>query len=240
MKYPIFYKFLPSLIVILLALTIPMTSTTRAISASSQIKQVALTFDDGPYGAPTQEIVDILKKENVHATFFMMGKNVEKYPHLAKEIAQNGNSIGNHTYDHPRNLTQMSSTQLNEEISKTDRAIASSTDIHTKLFRPPYDRLTNALRKKMEAKGYTIVLWNIDPKDWDYANSPSSLIEQTIFTNEKPTMVIVMHDGRDTQINYPRNNTIDALPVIIHHLKQQGYTFVTIDQLSTTTLAQFQ
>ncbi len=208
-----------------------LVSPMLAIASASSSKEVALTFDDGPYGTSTQEVLDILKKENVPATFFLIGQNVEKSPTLAKEEALDGYVIGNHTFDHPKNLTKMSSAQVDQELSRTESAIASSTGIHATLFRPPYGSLSKTLRAEIRKAGYTIVLWNVDPKDWN-ASSTSSVIEQRILSHLKTRMIIVLHDGRDTHVGYPRDNLVGALPTIIEDLKQRGYTFVTADKLA--------
>lgn len=217
---------------LLVGVGIFMLSALATASATQTIKEVSLTFDDGPYGTSTQEIIDILQKEKVPATFFLIGKNVEKYPTLAQEEVRDGYMVGNHTYDHPKNLTKMSLGQVAEELSKTEQIIASSTGVHTKLFRPPYGSITKKLRSKIQSMGYTIVLWNVDPQDWNYASSTSAVIEQNILTHLKNHMNIVLHDGRDTRVGYPRDNLITALPVIIQDLKQRGYTFVTADKLT--------
>ena len=201
------------------------------LPATAAAKEVALTFDDGPYGTSTQQVLDILQKEHIHATFFLIGKNVEEYPALAKEIVQEGNVVGNHTYDHPKNLTTMPLAQVSSELAMAESAIASSTGVHAKLFRPPYGSISKALRSEIKKEGYTVVLWNVDPRDWDYASSTSAVIEQYVVAHLKNRMVIVLHDGRDTHINYPRDNLINALPAVIEDLKQRGYTFVTVDKL---------
>ncbi len=91
--------------------------------------------------------------------------------------------------------------------------------------------MNKRLRNILTSYGYTIVLWNVDPQDWNYPSSTSKLIEQRISAQEKPHMIILMHDGRDTHVNYPRDNLIGALPTIIENLKQQGYIFVSADKL---------
>jgi peptidoglycan/xylan/chitin deacetylase (PgdA/CDA1 family) len=195
------------------------------------VKEVALTFDDGPYGTSTLEVLDILQREKVPATFFLIGKNVEKYPDIARLIVADGYMVGNHTYDHPKNLPYLTNSQIATELSKADTVIASTTGIHTKLFRPPYGKINKRLRKILTADGYKVVLWNVDPTDWDYPSSTSTLIEKRVIAQEKTEMTIVMHDGRDTHINYPRGNLVGALPTVIENLKQQGYVFVTADKL---------
>ena len=91
--------------------------------ASTSIKRVALTFDDGPYGTSTQKILDILKSEKVHATFFLVGKNVDKFPDIAREIVANGNLIGNHSYDHSKYLAFMSTSTFEQNLQNGEQAI---------------------------------------------------------------------------------------------------------------------
>lgn len=203
----------------------------KAQEVSPVEKQIALTFDDGPYGAPTIEVLNILKKENIHATFFLIGQNVEKYPEIVKTIVAAGNVIANHTYNHPKNLPSVSLKEFNLEISKTENAIFSTTNLKPKLFRAPYGKTSPEMLKELEKEKYTLVKWDIDPTDWDYPNSPASLIEKRILEQAKPNAIILLHDGRDTHIDYPRDNLIKALPKIIEVLKKDGYTFVTIDKL---------
>jgi len=194
-------------------------------------KQIALTFDDGPYGTPTIEVLSILKKENVHATFFVIGQNVEKYPEITKEIVANGNIIANHTYNHPEDLTKVSLKEFYSEISKTEDAIFSVTHLWTGLFRAPYGNTSPEMLKELEKDDYTLVGWDVDPVDWDYSKSTPELIEKTVLEEVKPGAIIIFHDGRDTHINYPRGNLIKALPKTIEALKKEGYTFVTVDKL---------
>jgi peptidoglycan/xylan/chitin deacetylase (PgdA/CDA1 family) len=198
--------------------------------ATTEPKQVALTFDDGPYGTSTQQVLDILQKKHVPATFFVVGQNVAKYPELAKEIVQDGYEIGNHTFTHPHLSPNTLDVTLSE-IASTDAIIASTTGVHTKLFRPPYGSLASTSKEAIEARGYTIVMWNVDPQDWDYKNSPAFRIIRRVLAHPKPKMIIVLHDGRDTHINYPRQNLIKALPRIIDALKARGYTFVTVSTI---------
>jgi len=199
--------------------------------AETPIKQVALTFDDGPYGAPTIEILNILKNENVNATFFVIGENVKKYPEIAKEIVADGNVIANHSYDHPKNMDTLSLKQFNKELGATEDAIFSATDLRPLLFRAPYGKISPEMITDLGENNYTLVRWTVDPEDWNYPKSPTDLIEKTVLEQAKPYSIILFHDGRDTHINYPRYNTIEALPNIIETLKKEGYSFTTIDKL---------
>ena len=195
------------------------------------LKQIALTFDDGPYGAPTTEVLDILKKENIHATFFVIGKNVEKYPEIVKAIVLGGNVIANHTYDHPKNLTTVPLKEFDSELSKTEEAIFSLTNLRPDLFRAPYGKTSPEMLKELEKDNYTLVSWSVDPADWNYPKSTPELIEKIVLKEAKPDAIILFHDGRDTHIDYPRDNLIKALPETIEALRKEGYTFVTIDKI---------
>ena len=195
-------------------------------------KNIAITFDDGPYGTSTEKILDILKKENVHATFFVLGQNVEKFPELAERIVKEGHVIGNHSYDHAKNLPEMSTTTFKNNIQQAETTIFTHTGVMPKLFRPPYGNITPQMYGKLKEDGYTSVLWNIDVKDWDFENTPTELIEIRILKDAKPNGIILFHDGRDVQVNYPRDNTVNALQYVIEQLKKNGYNFVTVDKIT--------
>lgn len=194
-------------------------------------KTIALTFDDGPYGTSTEKILDILKSEGIHATFFLIGKNVEKFPALAREIIADGNVIGNHSYDHSKNLSSLTTNDFEQNLENSEQAIFANTGLKPKLFRPPYGRTSTNMLFLLKADGYTNVMWNIEARDWDFYNSSAQNIFQTIVSQARPNAIILLHDGRDVLINYPRDNTVQALPKIIESLKKQGYTFVTVDKI---------
>jgi peptidoglycan/xylan/chitin deacetylase (PgdA/CDA1 family) len=190
-------------------------------------KYAALTFDDGPYGTSTEAVLQILQKEQVTATFFVIGQNVAEYPAITQEIARDGYEIGNHTYTHSNLATIPASVAL-REIASTSDIIASTTGQRPTLFRPPYGVLPKSLAKSITALGYVTELWNVDPKDWDYSYSPAKKILSRVEVQEHRKMVILLHDGRDIHKDYPRDNTVTALPSLIEDLKQEGYVFVTV------------
>ena len=200
-------------------------------ATSTQKKLIALTFDDGPYGTSTRQILDILKKENIHATFFVIGQNVLEFPEEVRREIQEGNIIGNHSFNHSKRLPKMTAEEFKIDLDRTEEIIASSTGIRPKLYRPPYGALSTPMRDVLAQEGYRTSLWNVDPNDWDYAHSPSDKIIHSVLDAVKPNSIVLFHDGRDTQINYPRDNTVTALPIIIEALKAQGYSFVTLDAL---------
>lgn len=208
----------------------PPTSTVANPPVTSS-KKIALTFDDGPYGTSTAQILAILKKENVHATFFVMGMRVEQYPDQAKQIVKDGHALGNHSYNHSQKLAKLSAKEFKNDLDRAEEVIEKTTGLHATLFRPPYGSLSQTMKDVLTQNGYTNYLWNIDPEDWNYASSTSAQIIERVLRRASPNAIVLMHDGRDTHNNYPRDNTVNALPVIIKKLKEQGYTFVTVDQL---------
>jgi len=203
--------------------------------------EIALTFDDGPDPRWTPLILDILKRENVPATFFVIGKNGDAYPDLLRRIVNEGHEIGNHTYTHP-NLGEVPGPVVDLELNATQRLIESITGRSTVLFRPPYfgdaeadkpDEVESALRAK--DLGYVMVGVRIDPNDWKPGVSADEIVKNTIARAEDKDPetrgeVVLLHDsGGD------RNATIEALPEIIHELRARGYKFVPVSALGGWT-----
>jgi peptidoglycan/xylan/chitin deacetylase (PgdA/CDA1 family) len=194
-------------------------------------KEVALTFDDGPYGTPTTQILDTLESDHVPATFFLIGKNVEEYPELARREVADGDLIGNHSYDHAQNLAVLSAPLFQANLDEAEETIASATGVHATIFRAPYGSVSPTMRAVLARQGYTIATWNVDPEDWNFTDSSSTAVVDRVLAHVQNNSIILLHDGRDTHVGYPRSNTVDALPILIADLKARGYTFVTVDKL---------
>ncbi|MDN5331497.1 MAG: peptidoglycan-N-acetylglucosamine deacetylase [Tepidanaerobacteraceae bacterium] len=193
-------------------------------------KYVAITFDDGPDPVYTPEILDILKEKDVPATFFLIGKNVEQYPEIARRMVKEGHSIGNHTYSH-RSLIPLAAAATREEIKKGEEAIKKATGVRTTLFRPPRGLYTAYARKFLKDERYTVVLWDVSTMDW--AELPPASIVSNVVRHVKPGSIILFHDSGDL-VGFKggdRTNTVKALPVVIDELKNRGYKFVTVDQM---------
>ncbi|WP_082820681.1 polysaccharide deacetylase family protein [Fictibacillus phosphorivorans] len=192
----------------------------------SKKKQVAITFDDGPDPVYTSQILDVLKKEEVHATFFLIGKRVKKYPEIVKRELREGHEIGNHTYNHPSFHT-ISRHKVVDETRKTEHLLdpAHHTD-YIKLFRPPGGTVTEKNLKVLKKEGYKIILWSWhqDPRDW--TNPGAQRIASHILTNVKNGDIILLHDSGGN-----RSQTVLALKIILPKLKKMGYEIVTVDEL---------
>ena len=191
-------------------------------------KKIALTFDDGPNEPYTSEILKVLKENDVRATFFMVGKNVEKYPDAARAVVAAGHAIGNHSYDH-HNLLTKTNAQVEAEIEKTQAAIETATGQKTTLFRPPYgDKNTLTIREARQL-GYVTIEWSVSAEDWRKPGPEK--IAQNVLAHLRNGDIILMHDGDKWRHGSDRSQTVAALPLIISHLREAGFQFVTVPEL---------
>ncbi|MDD4569836.1 MAG: polysaccharide deacetylase family protein [Tepidanaerobacteraceae bacterium] len=193
-------------------------------------KYVALTFDDGPDSVYTPEILDILKERDVRATFFLIGKNVSRYPEIAQRMVMEGHSIGSHTHSH-KSLIPLSAKSTYKEIKNAEVAIEEATGIRPTLFRPPRGVYSSYARDLLKEERYTLVLWDLSAVDW--AELAPKKIVANVVNKVKPGSIILLHDSGDliTYRGGDRHSTVKALPEIIDKLRTQGYEFVTIDQM---------
>lgn len=198
----------------------------------SNKKYAALTFDDGPYGKPTEEILDILKKNNITATFFLVGQNVVKYPDLVRREITEGHILENHTWDHSKTLHTQTTSTITDNLKRTDDVIEKNIGKRPHLFRPPYGYVSPQLNEAVSSTGHVLVMWNVAPRDYLVSCDETCIVSTVLKqTRNHDRVVIDLHDGRDVKINYPRDNIVNALPIIIFELQKQGYEFVTVDQL---------
>lgn len=187
-------------------------------------KYIALTFDDGPHPKLTKEILEILDENEVKATFFPIGKNVEENPDIVKEIISRGHEVGNHTYSHA-NVSKLSTNALKEEIEKTE-SILRSLGADPTLFRPPGGAYSKSSLDTVNELGYKYILWSwrLDTRDW--SSPPVEQVINTVKSNVSDGSIILFHD-------YVAKNspTPESLRVLIPHLKELGYRFVTVSEL---------
>jgi peptidoglycan/xylan/chitin deacetylase (PgdA/CDA1 family) len=193
-------------------------------------KVVALTFDDGPSPIWTPQILDVLKKSNVKATFFMIGMHVKKYPQVAQRVAQEGHEIGNHSLSH-HVLLYYTKEELKKEILANEAMIKDVTGQKTILFRPPKAWLTKREKKKIRDLGYKVVLWTLNSKDW--VTFDDKYIIRYILKNIRPGDIILFHDSGGTFSieGGDRHETVSAISRLAEKLKEKGYKFVTVSEL---------
>ena len=185
-----------------------------SVPASDKI--LYLTFDDGPHPEATTFVLKELKKYNVLATFFCIGKNVVAYPDIYKQIIQEGHSVGNHTYNH------LNGWKTNNDDYLNDIALASN-EIDSYLFRPPYGRITSFqaknLKQAMKGKKPKVIMWDVLSGDFDTECTPQQCLANVIFASV-PGSIIVFHDSEKA---FPRLEY--TLPKILHYFSEKGYLF---------------
>ncbi len=168
----------------------------KIITNISNINSLSLTFDDGPDEIWTPKILDILKNNNVKATFFVVGFFVDKYPEIVKQIVKDGHEIGVHTYTHPL-LTKVSASVVASEIQKTINAIHNILpDYEIKLFRAPYGAMNDKIKEIVKQFGLKPVWWDIDTEDWKQSSSALT-IKNAIYASRYKVGIVLMHDGID-------------------------------------------
>lgn len=178
-------------------------------------KTVFLTFDDGPIPEVTPQILDILSEYSAKATFFCLGKNVEKNPDVFDSIINSEHAVGNHSYDHKNGWKTQNHIYF-ENIEKADKLIRSV------LFRPPYGKIMPSQIKYLRS-AYKIVMWDVLSGDFDPDISKEKCVEN-VLKNTKPGSIIVFHDSIKA-----KEKVLFALPVILRELKKNGFRFETIE-----------
>ena len=186
---------------------------------------VALTFDDGPTPGYTEEILEVLNKHAVSATFFLTGSEIESNRAEAEKIIKAGHQVGNHSYSHSQMILKGPEV-IRNEIERTDYAIRQAGFNGEIYFRPPYGKKLFILPKILEDRGQTSVTWNIEPESNAEVRNSAEAIADHVEENVSPGSIILLH------VMHPsREESRRAVPMIIDRLQQLGYKFVTVSEL---------
>jgi peptidoglycan/xylan/chitin deacetylase (PgdA/CDA1 family) len=200
------------------------TSAAPAISYSAVHVDgpfIAMTFDDGPSEKLTPELLDILARHHIHATFFVIGKNVVEHPEIVQRAVREGHEIGNHSWTHPA-FAKMRDESVRAELQKTDDAIRAAIGARPVLMRPPYGSITARQKKWINSEfGYPIILWDVDPLDWKRPGP--SVVTSRIVRETRPGSIVLSHDIHP--------GTIKAMPDTFDQLQAKGFKFVTVSEL---------
>lgn len=182
---------------------------------------VALTFDDGPHAVHTIKILDVLKKYNAKATFFVLGSNVKRYPNILRRIANEGHEVANHSWNHPF-FTKLNAAQLRKQLGDTNYIIKSITGQKVHSMRPPYGATNKRINALMANQyGLTSIMWSVDPADWKRPGV--QVVVNRVLSKTRPGSVILLHDIHAS--------SAQAVEPIVRGLIQKGYKFVTVNQL---------
>jgi len=179
-------------------------------------KSVYLTFDDGPIPEATPFILDTLDRFNAKATFFMVGENAVKYPHLLEEVRQRGHQVGNHTYNHMSGIRHFTWTYL-ANIKKADEVL------HTRLFRPPHGWIRTVQYRVLRHIGIKVVMWDVVTRDYSRLLTADDVL-QNVKRYTRPGSIITFHDSLKSIEKLKH-----ALPEALSWLQEQGYEFRTFE-----------
>jgi peptidoglycan/xylan/chitin deacetylase (PgdA/CDA1 family) len=196
--------------------------------------RIALTFDDGPAPGYTDQVLDILRSSEVKATFFVCGRNVERYPEILRRVQAEGHAIGNHTYSHP-NPYFRSRAFFAREVDLTQAAIEKVTGKRPKFFRPPYGARWLGLQPVLKQRNLRLVNWSDTGYDWKFG---TARIVREALRKIRPGSIILLHDGRNVlpPERIDRSPTVKALPAILDGAMKAGFALVTLDELLATEL----
>ena len=189
----------------------------------SEEKVVALTFDAAWGNEDTQQLIDILGQYNVPATFFLVGDWVDNYPESVKALSDAGHSVQNHSNTHPY-LTQCSADTIMSELNACNDKIEAITGVRPTLIRPPYGDYNDTVVNTIRSMGMEPIQWDVDSLDWKELSAPE--ITQRVLSGVQPGSIVLFHNAA--------LHTPEALPDIIDSLMQEGYTFVTVNDLILT------
>lgn len=180
-------------------------------------KKIALTFDDGPHPYYTEMLLDGLAERGVKATFFLIGSNIEGQEELVLRMHEEGHLIGSHTYSHVQ-LTKLEREEACEEIRRTNEVIANITGETPVYIRPPYGSWSEELEC---AVNMTVILWSVDPRDWQSQNKDA--VARHIMKNTGEGDIILLHDVY--------RSSVEAALEVVDRLQAEGYVFVTADEM---------
>lgn len=200
------------------------SQTVTEIYPTNAAKVIALTFDDGPWPNVTESILATLKKENIKATFFVVGQPLKSFPELGKKVLADGHVIANHTMHHWYH--RMTPLVAEREIEDTEKIIKEVLNVETDYFRPPGGVMTNGLVSYAQSKKQSVVMWSIDSNDSRPRRPSPEEMVKTVVGEATPGAIVLMHDGGGSH-----ENTAKALPQMISQLRAKGYKFVTVPEL---------
>ena len=191
-------------------------------------RQIAVTYDDGPNDPHTLRLLEVLARHGVRATFFLIGRYVQKRPDIAHAVAEAGHVIGNHTFTHPL-LIFKSEAEIRKELSDCRAALNDAVGAHSNLFRPPFGGRRPAVLRIARELGLEPVMWNVTGHDW--SATPAQEIESKVMRRIRGGDVILLHDGGHQAMGADRSQTVQATGQLLGRYQAEGYEFVTIPRM---------
>jgi len=185
---------------------------------------LALTFDDGPSGSITGMLLDGLRARGVHATFFVCSYRVEQFPETLVQIAEQGHEIGLHSVCHTY-MDKMNAEDVEADLVANREIVTEVCGISPRLFRPPGGLYSKELTKAAEKEGLSVILWSVDPRDWDPVSRRTAA--QSVIADAEPGSIILMHDLSE--------DSVRAALQAVDELQAEGYEFCTVSELAAMT-----
>ncbi len=195
---------------------------------SGPARQVALTFDDGPNEPYTSQILDVLQEQQVPATFFLVGKNLERNPAVVRRLLAEGHFVGNHSWDH-QSLLWKSRQGIEQELEDWEKAMTPFGLPSLKLFRAPHGWKSPWLPSVLREKGYRLIGWGRGV--WDSDQPGTELLLQRLTRSPVSGEIILLHDGAEDRQGVDRRQTVELLPRLIAFYRERGFRFVTLQEL---------
>jgi peptidoglycan/xylan/chitin deacetylase (PgdA/CDA1 family) len=191
-------------------------------------KKLALTYDDGPNDPYSLQLMEVLAKHDVRATFFAIGRYVQQKPQIVRDLVKAGHVVGNHTYTHPQLMFE-SENQIRSQLSKCQNMLSDVIGAPPNLFRPPYGGRRPAVMRIAREMGLEPVMWSVTSYDWK-PTTPEQ-IEQHVKRQLRGGDVILLHDGGHVEMGADRSHTVKVTDRLIQKYKAEGYEFVTVPEM---------
>jgi peptidoglycan-N-acetylglucosamine deacetylase len=196
------------------------------------VRRLALTFDDGPNRGSTELLLDVMRELNVPGTFFCVGENVRTSPDIVQRLDREGHVVGCHSDRHERS----GSLHLKDtgQIDRVEQSITSVLGRRPLMYRPPWGWLTPWEGRRLHARGYTIVGWDVYTLDWKIPEVPVSTVSEAILKQCKNGSILLLHDGYPLADHYDKQVTAQTVRSVVPVLRDLGYEFVTVPELLGT------
>jgi peptidoglycan/xylan/chitin deacetylase (PgdA/CDA1 family) len=191
-------------------------------------KQIGLTYDDGPNDPHTLNLLEVLARHEVHATFFMIGRYVRQRPDIVLDVSRAGHVIGNHTLTHPLLIFE-SAARTRAEMVDCRAALTDAVGEHSNLFRPPFGGRRSATLRTARELGLETIMWNVTGNDWNARSAAQ--VEKKVTGQMHGGDVILLHDGGHRAMGADRGPTVIATDNLIRRYKDQGFQFVTVTEM---------
>lgn len=188
-------------------------------------KEIALTFDDGPEGTYTPQVLNVLKEYNVKATFFFVASRIEAYSEVTKRAKAEGHAIGMHGYEHLDLRTMSPVYAYDSQVWRAEKVFKNLLGIEPAFLRPPYGAITDEQIPYFGQRGVKVIDWSIDSFDWDNTQNSVEEITEKVLKYAHEGAIVLMHSGNN------KANTVKSLPLIIKALRERGYTFKTVPEM---------